>query len=207
MRKVGTKDVLAAIKKLEGFDDAVDIKNSACVFERRKMFIQGLLVERTPYRHAFYIWEFIYPLFHPNANLALNFSRRIGQGGMFEGSAEDISGQVASCIREDGVLRDRLFRPISNKDFLAIQPLVFRHPENFPATVVFDVATAMVLENMTDHASKLLQHIWEKRSVCAETGLLHLLVKHLLDNMGNETIARGVVDILAECNREHMLAR
>ena len=146
-------------------------------------------------------------MFHPNSNLALNFSRRIGQGRMFEGSAEDISGQVASCIREDGVLRDRLFRPISNKEFLAIEPLAHRHPENFPAAVVFDVAIAMMLEDMKDQASKLLRHIWEKRSVCVETGLLHLMVKHLLDNMENETTARGLVDIVAECNRGHMLAR
>lgn len=126
---------------------------------------------------------------------------------MFEGSAEDISGQVASCIREDEILRGRLFRPISNKDFLAIDPRIYRHPENFPVAIVFDVAAAMVLENMVEQASKLMRHIWEERSVRVETGLLHLLVKHLLYNMQNGTIARGVVDIVAKCNRGHMLAR
>lgn len=65
----------------------------------------------------------------------------------------------------------------------------------------------MVLENMVEQASKLMRHIREERSVRVETGLLHLLVKHLLDNMQNGTIARGVVDIVAKCNRGHMLAR
>lgn len=207
MRKVGAKDVAAAIKKLEGFRDAVIIKNSACVFETDGMFLHGLLVERTPYRQAFYIWEIVYPLFHPSTNLVLNFSKRIGQGKMFEGSAEDVSDQVASCIHDDGILRDKLFRTISNKDFLAIEPLICKHPENFPATIVFDVATVMLLENMLDHASKLLQHIWEKRSVCMETDLLHFLVKYLLNNMADETNVRSVIGIVAKCNRGHMLAR
>lgn len=207
MRKTGARDVDNAIKTIQGFHASIIIKNSACVFERDGIFLQGLLVEKTPYYHTFYIWELVYPLFHPNPNLSLNFSRRIGRGKMFEGSAEDVSDQVASCIHDDGTLRDRLFGTISNKDFLAIEPLIGQHPENFPVAVVFDVAAVMMLKNMLDHASRLLQHIWEKRSVCMENDLLHSLVEHLLNNMADETSVRSVVDIVAKCNKGHMLAR
>lgn len=207
MQKTSIKAITFEIRKIKNFQNTFILKENAVIFRRKSLFFQGLLIERTPYVQTFYVWELIYPLFHPNANLALNFSRRIGQGRTFVGSALEVCDQIGSCIRDDELLKERLFQPISNENFLRVEPLIREHPENFPSVVVFDVAVVMLLEEMSDQAAKLLHHIWNERSVRMEEGLLHLLVKRLLDHTRVGTSARDVVDIVAECNRGHMLAR
>lgn len=207
VQNLSTKALIAEIRKNNRFQNTLVLESSAVVFKTKSLFFQGLLLERTPYLQTFYVWELIYPLFHPNANLALNFSRRIGQGKTFVGSAVEICDQIGSCVRDDELLKERLFQPISNQDFLDIEPLIREHPENFPSVVVFDVAVVMLLEEMSDQAAKLLHHIWNERSVRMEEGLLHLLVKRLLDHTRGGSSARDVVEIVAECNRGHMLAR
>ena len=62
------------------------------------IFVEGILVENTPYKEKSYGWVFSCPLWKMDTDLTLSYGTRIKSGKFLEGNAEQIAATIVNEI-------------------------------------------------------------------------------------------------------------
>ena len=127
-------------------------------------FIDGLLVEGTPYKDTAYIRRLVVPLFFGRDFVNLNYSRRLSNAGsknsdLFRGSTADI---VAAFVQSASDLRltDDLSEPYSVSRFLKTFYTPFS--PTFNISWAFDFGCAWAIEGNLELAKLWLDSVRER---------------------------------------------
>lgn len=135
------------------------VRKNLLYFVNNIHFLQGILIERTPYKDSVYIWLVVCPLFRPIDLVSLNYSKRILGGGLVTGSPREISNKTLSYLHNsDDEIISSLNTPVEIHSFLEARLKVsnWRNNPIIPEIYDFGVmfAAAGQISNAVDCLNK-----------------------------------------------------
>ena len=95
----------------KAFKGTVFTKTGCCIKLDAKHFVEGILIERTPYKETFYVWSFINPIWTGHCLIRLSYSERIAGGRYFVGNAKNIIEEIIFEIRNSTLYLARISGP------------------------------------------------------------------------------------------------
>lgn len=101
-----SNDIAKGLKRK--FKQTVFCKTGECLKADPKHFLEGMVVERTPYKETYYIWSIIAPTWIDAVSMRLTYGARMGKGRYFEGSSEKIIMAIMEELERDETAMRRL---------------------------------------------------------------------------------------------------
>lgn len=95
----------------KAFKGTAFTKTGRCIKLDAKYFVEGVSLERTPYKETFYVWSFINPIWKRHCLGTLGYSERIAGGRYFVGSAEKIVEEIILEVRNNALYLTRVSGP------------------------------------------------------------------------------------------------
>ena len=95
----------------KAFKGTVFTKTGRCVKKMPQHFIEGVSIERTPYKETFYVWSFTNPIWVKRPLDTLGYSKRIAHGRYFSGNAEQITKEVIAELNNNALHLSRVSEP------------------------------------------------------------------------------------------------
>lgn len=146
----------------KAFKGTVFTKTGYCIKLGTKYFVEGITIERTPYKETFYVWSFINPIWKKQCLGTLGYSERIAGGRYFVGSAEKITEEIIFEVRNNALYLARVSGPETTTQ-LFLNKVHSKYPsssqyENLTRKDwAFDFGIALALENKIEDSRKNLE--------------------------------------------------
>jgi hypothetical protein len=198
---MGAKAVATALARQSQFGWRFLVENCLVTQSLDGDFLQGLLVENTPYKDTVYIWDFILPSFHPRPSLALNFSLRLDDGGYFVGSPGDIVKRVVETLGNDDGSKLGIRSPTSLVMFINKHARKVEFHYNHPVSTAFSMAAAHALEGDASIAKQIFLSLQQRTSNDVPDDPVRTLTLACLDCLEQGRSLRPVLDSATTANR------
>lgn len=188
------------LSKLKGeFPQLKIYKNGFLVKDREGHFIEGLLIERTPYKGTFFLWSLLCPVWHLGTEPKLDYSRRLGGHRALDVNLEALIDNISWDIKSDEAAFRRCHGPPISAEQAVYEAGIDKIDWNVvqSLTTLFDCCVSMIILRNPDAIKALRRY---------EAGAIRLndrylpLARKLIRAL--EQSENGVMNVLAEAERE-----
>ena len=166
------------------------VKNSFCIKIGSNNFLEGLCIERTPYKNTFYVWSVACPLWSASNKIYLDYSERIKEASYFTGELDSIISDITDSLPQ----KDNFSKRMQGSE-TTLQSFRTANFDNFNwmesqftyRIMDFGIVLALMGELDTSHAC-----------------LSDYLKKSVYDSEEQRQFAEKIIDSISNNDNEHL---